>query len=216
MAAAAAIKNPSKDFEDATAVEYSMGIKHLGLLVDSSNVESAILRDKLVKLLVDDMITSLVEEELVNGTYKIPLKDEQGNLESIVEIPMSIATTPLSPEESVLMTNLSTPTMDALFENKDLITEVADPRALLTYLASLSDKDLKKITSANGSSASFTIKDTTVSGLTLQTVTVPRTSFFGRMELALQNSTDKPGDIKVLSEWLSERVKAAVKIGNRS
>lgn len=216
--AKAVIQNPSAVCEDPKALEWAGDLRALGLLLDSTNKEYGDSRDSLVKFLIEETVENLVAKEEVVGTYKVHVNDEDGALEGIVEVPLSVDTRPLDPEEQVTLKNLDTKTHSALFETKASIVN-GDAAEVQKYLAGLNLSQFSNILNFSGGKVSVTIgpKDALgIPGMKKEAVTVPQTSFFGRLKDALEKSSNRTMDLKVMSEWITKRIKASVKIGNRS
>lgn len=212
MAKAKAISSPVKQLTDEKHVETAQAIRDMASIVEATTIENNKEKKDLIQLFSEDMRNCLVVDGEVFGNYKIDMgKTGTGG---IVEVPLQVTTDPLTAEELVDLSELTVPMFEALFEDKTVATSLGDAAEVVTYLNGLDAKELKKIFKVKGGKVVGTI-DNAFPSLEFEEVTVPVTSFFGRMAEAYKDSKEKETDAEVLSHWLKERVKGAVKLGNK-
>lgn len=204
--------NPVKTLDEKSpAFEIASNIRVLTEILDATSEDNNKHKKDLVDTLVEIMQTSLIEEDSVFGTFKINMGEGQG----IVEVPFSVSSGPLSPEELSDLSPLTKPTFDTLFEEKDVMDNVNDHRALLSALLKLDDKDLKKLFKVGSGKVTIEVKKV-MDGIKTTKAVVARTGFFGNLALAMDQSTERNKESKTISAWLEKRVKGSVRLGNRA
>ena len=207
----AKLKNPVRNVEDEEVIVRATKAKALAAHVDKATIACNDVKKSLIKSLTDGVITSLIEENVVLGTFQIPLADG-----SIVEVPLSVATDGLTGDELVDLVPLSTTVHDELFEEKKVFEAITDRDKILQYLFDMDEADQAKAFKVKAGEILISVTDLKVDGASLGKLTVPRSPFFARMEQALAASKNVDSDAKLLADFIENRIKGAVKFGNRA
>lgn len=210
--AAKKLANPSIVREDEVSVALANQILVMNEIFDRAKIVSDKAKDAIKDFLTGEISTTMIENEEIVGTFKIPAKDNK-----IVEVPFSVDTGALSPEELQAVSVLPKDVYDDLFEDQEVSIGISDYDQIVAKVVSLTAPErLKYITVDKGV---VVIKLPPCNGLIKEVQTFPVPSLFGRLDQMIRNTTDqkkKELTLKVMEEFLKPRLKSSVKTGNRA
>ncbi len=220
MAKATTAKSSNvRNFDNASAIADAVALQALTQFIDKATLESANKKTSLVDAISIDCTSSMIEDGVVYGNYQIPVRhpDENGNLVDtgdIVEVVLSCNTTALTAQDKQDLAPIGVIQFDKLFEEEISPVKVDDPQALLTYLAT--QPNLTKVFVAKSGKITLSLAfEQGIPGVTTELGVYPRSGFFVKLQEVITAISDDDIAVKAMADWMSKRIKAAVKTGNR-
>lgn len=220
MAKATTAKSSNvRNFDNASAVADAAALQALTQFIDKATLETSNKKTSLVDAISIDCVSCMIEDEVVYGNYQIPVRhpDENGNLVDtgdIVEVVLSCNTTALTAQDKQDLAPIGAIQFDKLFEEKVSPVKTCDPQALLTYLAT--QPNLTRVFVAKSGKITLSLPfEQGIPGVSTEVEVCPRTGFFVKLQEVITSLVGDDIAIKAMSDWMSKRIKAAVKTGNR-
>jgi hypothetical protein len=212
-----------KNFDNDKAIEQAVTIKSLNQFMDNATLQVTEQKTLLVTAINTDCVSSIVEDGTVYGNYQIPeryLDETTGKpviTGEVIEVVLSCEPTPLNDQEiTSLAIQIGQGNFDKLFEKDTLPTDIKDAGALVAFLAGLPNKG-GAFTVSKGGDIKLKLDFTQgIPGVTTKVQFVPRSGFFIKLQEVISDISGDATATKNMADWMSQRIKAAVKTGNRA
>lgn len=198
----------AKTLTQETTVSQAAKYVAYGLSISKFTMKQVEERELLLKTIQDDTLQAMKEENVAYGNYQIPV----GTAGNILEVPLSVSTDSLSPQDFKDLADVPTAEMEKLFEETEEITSVTNVSQLLKFImASNNPATFLKV--SKGVITLVNLEQ--APGLAREKVRSPVKGFFVALDEAL---TALRGDDKAtgaLTTWVKARMKATFRVGNR-
>jgi hypothetical protein len=210
-----------KNYASEEAIQQAVEISSLTEFIEKGTASASALKATLTNGIRLDCVSHVCEEGVAYGNYQIPIRylDEEGKLVdngNIVEVVLSCDPAEINDSELKTLTGcLGKAHFDTLFQEEEIITTITDPDKILTTLAANPNKAaIFTVAKGGGVSVNLTVFSGML-GADTRTVITPRKGFFINLQEVLNAIGDQADNVKILTDWLTNRIKFAVKTGNR-